>query len=240
MPDRPLSPPSLGHSLHELLFCKDAVRLLPHLHKLRQAPVTQPGTVILLPGFGAAHGSLVPLRQFLRHRGFDARDWGIGRNTGQVTKLLGELIDAIEKEAQSSSAPVYLVGWSLGGFLAREAARELPAYIRHVITLGSPVVGGPRYTVTAPFYRWRGYDLDLIESRMAERYDIPIQVPITAFYTKHDGVVSWEACIDHWSEQVEHIEVDTTHIGMGFSPEVINRVADILETANQQNTQAVG
>ena len=240
MPDRPSGPPPISHRLREVLFCKDAVRLLPHLHKLRQAPVTRPGKVLLLPGFGAAHGSLVPLRQLLRHRGFDAQDWGIGRNTGQVTKLLSQLTDAIEKEAQSTSEPIYLVGWSLGGFLAREVARELPAYISRVITLGSPVVGGPRYTITAPLYKWQGYDLDEIEARLEERFEIPIRVPITAFYSRHDGVVAWQACIDHRSEQVEHIEVKTTHMGMGFSPEVIEQIADILERAAEPAAEKAG
>jgi len=34
-------------------------------------------------------------------------------------------------------------GWSLGGFIAREYAREHPGHVRKVITLGTPVIGGP-------------------------------------------------------------------------------------------------
>ncbi len=45
--------------------------------------------------------------------------------------------------------PVVLVGWSLGGYIAREYAREHPGHVRAIVTLGSPVIGGPRYTATA-------------------------------------------------------------------------------------------
>jgi pimeloyl-ACP methyl ester carboxylesterase len=84
-------------------------------------------------------------------------------------------------------APVRLIGWSLGGYLAREVAREHPHAVQQVITLGSPVIGGPKYTAVAGAYRRRGVDLDAIEAEVAVRNELPLDTPITAIYSQSDG-----------------------------------------------------
>lgn len=121
--------------------------------------------------------------------------------------------------------PLVAVGWSLGGYLAREVAREIPDRFRKVITLGSPIIGGPRFTAAAGWYLSHGFDLDQIEREVADRYRTPLVVPVVAIYSKRDGIVSWEACIDRWSPGVRHIEVDSTHLGLAFSPQVLDIVA---------------
>jgi pimeloyl-ACP methyl ester carboxylesterase len=118
-----------------------------------------------------------------------------------------------------------VVGWSLGGFIAREYAREYPGHVRKVITLGTPVIGGPRYTATARRYRAQGHDLDELEQAVRSRYATPLTVPVTAVYSRRDGVVAWPACIDQWSPNVSHVEVDSTHVGLIFSPRVLEIVA---------------
>ena len=45
---------------------------------------------------------------------------------------------------------------------------------------------------------------------------------------KSDGIVEWRACIDHRSPNVDHFRVRTTHIGLGFSPDVLGIVAATL------------
>jgi dienelactone hydrolase len=139
-----------------------------------------------------------------------------------VAALVPQVIALTERLAVDG--PVPLLGWSLGGVLARETARERPGLVSQVITMGTPVVGGPKYTLTARTYAARGADLDHIERMVAERNRVPITVPVTAIYSKNDGVVDWRACIDHHNE-VEHIEVRATHLGMGASAEVFDIVA---------------
>jgi fermentation-respiration switch protein FrsA (DUF1100 family) len=125
--------------------------------------------------------------------------------------------------------PVRVIGWSLGGYLAREAARERPDLVERVITLGAPVVGGPTYTASAPMYRRRGYDLDEIAASVLEREDLPIQAPIYAIYSRTDGVVSWRASIDTFDNaHVEHHEVAASHLGMISSPRVYRLIAELL------------
>ena len=98
--------------------------------------------------------------------------------------------------------------------------------VRGVVTLGSPVIGGPKYTRAAGFYRnVLKQDLDEIERSVDARNQIPIQVPLTAIYSKRDKVVQWEACIDDFNEHCEHIEVDASHLTLGFDPKVLELVS---------------
>jgi hypothetical protein len=87
-------------------------------------------------------------------------------------------------------------------------------------------VGGPRFTGAALWYQARGWDLDAIEAEVAARFDTPLEVPVVAIYSKRDGIVAWQSCIDHWSPNVRHLRVSSTHLGLGFSPRVLDLVAD--------------
>jgi pimeloyl-ACP methyl ester carboxylesterase len=202
-------------------------RLLLSAPKLRRAPRGHGEHVLVLPGYGASDASTRVLREFLRLLGYRPHPWGLGRNTGAVGRLLPRVIERLDHISESAG-PVFLVGWSLGGYLAREAARDRPKRVRRVVTLGSPVVGGPKYTAVASRYRRQGFDLDAIEAQVEARYAKPLRVPVTAIYSKADGVVDWRACIDRRSPDVRHVEVPSTHLGLGFSPEVYRIVAESL------------
>jgi pimeloyl-ACP methyl ester carboxylesterase len=150
-------------------------------------------------------------------------------NNGDARKLRAQLGCVVEESIAAYGEPVVLVGWSLGGYIAREFAREHPAGVRRIVTLGSPVIGGPRYTATSEWYRSQGHDLAAIERAVKDRYATPLRVPVTAIFSKRDGIVAWQACIDKWSPDVRHVEVSETHVGMGFSPRVLGLVADEVE-----------
>lgn len=223
-----LSPPSRGALLGEALGFLEPARLALRGPRLARAPRGRGQTVVTVPGFGTNDQWLWPLRRYLAWLGYRVEGWGLGRNDGRVGELLPRLGDRVAALADRTGAPVRLVGWSLGGYLARETARDRPAAVHRVVTFGAPVVGGPKYTATAGYYRRHGFDVDAIEARVAEREHVPLAVPVTAIYSKRDGIVAWRACIDHASAGVEHVEVAATHLGMGFSPEVFELVADRL------------
>jgi len=183
---------------------------------------------MVLPGFGTGDRTTVVLRTYLRHLGYRVSGWGLGLNSGNVPEMIPEVTRSVAARAAHEGQPLRLVGWSLGGYLAREAARDLPDQVARVITLGSPVIGGPRFTTTAGFYRARGTDFDEIDAFIAERERTPIQVPVTAVYSKSDGVVDWRACIDRSNPFVEHVRVHSSHVGLGFAPEVLRIVATRL------------
>jgi pimeloyl-ACP methyl ester carboxylesterase len=183
--------------------------------------------VLVLPGFLTGDASTAPLRRFLSRLGYQVSGWGLGRNRGDVEALV-PLVEA-RLAALYPDTPVSLVGWSLGGVLARETARRAPARVRRVVTLGTPVVGGPKYTLAAKAYRRRGIDVDAIERLAAEMNRTPLGVPVTAIYSRKDSVVAWQACIDdNPANDVDYVEVRTGHAELGYSPVVYREVARAL------------
>ena len=219
-----VSPQPLA-TLRELTAPAEFGALLVRLPELAAQPRGDNNSVLVFPGFGGGDGSTALMRRYLRYLGYRVDGWGLGTNRGDVPRLLDELLALVERRARDDGAPVRLLGWSLGGYLAREVARDIPHAVDRVITLGSPVVGGPRYTLTAPIYRLAGADMDAIEAAIRQREKIPLRVPVTALYSKRDGIVHWEACIDRSSDCVEHIEVNASHLGMGANAEVLRLVA---------------
>jgi pimeloyl-ACP methyl ester carboxylesterase len=130
--------------------------------------------------------------------------------------------------ARRSNHKVHLIGWSFGGYLARELARERADLIGHVVTLGTPVIGGPKYTVFAKRFQNRGIDLEAMAAAIELRNKTSMCTPVIAIYSRRDGIVAWRACIDSNGTNVEHIEVRTTHFGFGFSPDVYKIIAQRL------------
>lgn len=98
------------------------------------------------------------IRAYLQWLGHDVHGWGLGVNRGDVPTLVRLVLDRVARLARDGQRPVALIGWSLGGVLAREASRERPEIVARVITLGTPVIGGPKYTTVGAVYRRRGYD----------------------------------------------------------------------------------
>jgi pimeloyl-ACP methyl ester carboxylesterase len=182
-------------------------------------------SVIVLPGLGASNSSTFLLRLYLSWLGYSVEGWELGRNSGNVEQLLPQVAEHVQEVHKKTGLKVNLVGWSLGGVLAREVARDNPAIVRQVVTMGTPVVGGPKYTVFGNLYRQRGVDVDAIEATVAARESNPIRVPVTSIYSKNDGIVGWQASIDRHSPQVDNIKVCATHLGLGISPDVFKILA---------------
>lgn len=196
---------------------------------LLREPAGDGSTVLVLPGFGADDRSTWPLRRFLRQLGYEVRGWERGTNRADVPDAIEMLGAAARELAAKSERPISLVGWSLGGYIAREIARDHPDTVRRVVTFGSPVIGGPKYTTVASIVARQGWDLDEIEALVEERKQVALQVPVTAIYSRRDGVVAWQACVDPEDDgPIEHVEVETTHLGLGFSPTVYRIVARSL------------
>ena len=101
-----------------------------------------------------------------------------------------------------------------------------------MITYGTPVIGGPTFTVGANKYGKE--ECQRIASLIDELdRDMPIAVPITAIFTRNDGTVSWPACIDRVSKRVTHIEVKSSHGSMGVDPDVWRIVGEKLRLTSE-------
>lgn len=225
-PTAPRSSPQF--ILEELQDLAELRRSLPSLPKLLRMPKRRQHAVLLIPGWKMPEETLYALRTYLRALGYDAHGWGLGTNQGQPEEDSQRMLPVIQDAYSRFGKKVTLIGWSLGGVIAREVARLLPHQVERVITLATPVVGGPTYTLGA--HAWGAAECLRIARGVAELDETnPIRVPVVAFYTKRDRVVSWPACIDRSSANVSHIQVRSTHFSIGFDPDVWRLIVEALE-----------
>jgi len=230
-----LLPPRPSGIIREARMVLEFPLLLLRAVELACQPRGRGEPVLVLPGYGAGDGSTAILKTYLRLLGYRVSGWHLGRSSGNVPDLLPRVVRRILSIARKYRQPVRVIGWSFGGYLAREAARERPEAIHQVITLGTPVVGGPKYTVAARAFHRRGVDLDALAANIEARNKILLQTPVTAIYSRADAFVAWEACIDHHGSNVEHVEVRTCHMGFGFSPQVFKIIAQRLANHGDEN-----
>jgi hypothetical protein len=59
-------------------------------------------------------------------------------------------------------------------------------------------------------------------------------MPATSIYSCRDGIASWQQCIDTARESTENIEVDGSHVGLGYHPVVVWAVLDRLAQFEDQ------
>ena len=188
--------------------------------------------VLVLPGFVTTDISTGILRRFLTAKGYEAHSWNLGRNLGpRAIGREGELLIARLEEVHAlTGEKVSLVGWSLGGVMARLLANWRPDLVRQVITLGSPFGGDPKASNV-----WRAYEAltgDRIESdhtrKLRAQSAMAPPVPTTAIFTKGDGIVAWQNCREGECDNTDNIEVYGSHIGLGVNPSVLNAIVDRL------------
>jgi len=230
-PGRPVPGPSAGLYLTEPARGLAGLAALPvAVPWLATAPRGDGHGVLVLPGLLASDMSTTLLRRFLGWLGYDVRGWELGRNLGPTEAVLDGLPRALSALAGRSGGPVSVIGWSLGGIYARELARQHPGQVRQVITLGSPfALTDSRQSRVDGFYRRRSH-LHANGSRVPTREQIgrPIGVPSTAVFSRLDGVVSWQVCIEPETSRHENVEVRCAHLGFGTDPATLWLIAERL------------
>ena len=225
-----MEPPAALLGLLEVRAPVEGLSLLATWPWLAFMPRGDGRPLMLAPGYGASDASMYPLFRYLGWLGYDVRHWGLGRNRGRVVQYVRAMTERVrELQSEAKGARVTLIGWSLGGVIVREVARDHPDLVREVITLGTPVVGGPKYTrVGALFASRENVDLDRLEQQMHERNLRPIACPLTCVYSRTDGVVAWRATIDEYNPHARNIHVPGSHLGLAFNPLVWRVIARTL------------
>lgn len=183
--------------------------------------------VVVLPGFMVSEMRMELFRLTLARAGYRAFGWGLGRNLGVKADMLERLdarLDEIERECPG---PVTLVGWSLGGLIAREYAKHAPHRVAKVISMGSPFSGNPRANNAWRVYEWvtkHPVDAPPLEVRLSEKPPVPTY----ALWSRRDGVVA-PACARGLPGEVdESVEVDCSHLAFACAPEAMDAVLRLL------------
>ncbi len=194
--------------------------------------------ILVIPGFLTTDFSTVALRKFLYRMGYQTHGWGIGRNLAKMQDLdaLSEKVTTLYHENQSK---ITLLGWSLGGVYARELAKLHPDKIRQVITLASPFRDLLRPTYATKFYHFlKFFDPTPVDEDFLKSLAEPAPVPTTCFYSKKDGVVHWDTCLEKKEDALhKNIEVACSHLGMGNDKEVLERmVHEMLHVQAQKQS----
>jgi hypothetical protein len=194
---------------------------------LRMLPPGDGHPVMVLPGFVASDDSTQPLRSFLRNHGYAAHGWDLGRNLGLQHGLNERKLARLHDLRRHYGRKVSLIGWSLGGVFARELAKRAPDDVRQVITLGSPFKGDVRANHASRLYqKLAGHSVE--EARATINLSEPPPVPTTAIYSRSDGIVHWECCVEEDGPQSESVEVSSSHCGLGHHPAALYVIADRL------------
>ena len=186
--------------------------------------------VFVLPGLMASDGSTLVMRNYLDFLGYHVYGWHLGRNVGPTNAVVHELPAAIERIAQRSGGKVSLLGWSLGGIYARNLAQRRPEDVRQVITLGSPYrMSEPRQSRADRIFQRYSY-LHATEGPVPNLQisSQPLKVPSTSIYSKLDGIVAWDRCIEPTGDYAENVRVRASHLGLGVDAYTLWVIADRL------------
>jgi alpha/beta superfamily hydrolase len=187
--------------------------------------------VFVLPGYMGSEKSTTFLRNYIASLGYEVYDWGLGRNVGKIEylALLTERVDEIFKK---TGKKISIIGWSLGGVFGRQIAKERPDIIRQIITLGSPFAGLAEPNNVEWIYMALngGKRVRNVNKSFLDDLPNPAPVPTTAIYSKEDGIVSWQMCMEKEEDSLhQNIQVHGSHIGLGINTAVLTVIEDRLK-----------
>jgi pimeloyl-ACP methyl ester carboxylesterase len=227
----------------ELRYGLELARLLADRDFRRPSRRLSDPAVLLEPGFMAGDRSLSVLAAWLSRRGSHTAGAGMLLNSNCAERALGGIESRLRRLAERASSRVVLIGQSRGGVLARVAALRNPDLVGTLVMLGSPVLDplsvGPAVLGAVRAVARLG-DLGvpgMLSSECADgpccaafredlRAPLPAAVRAVAIYSRSDGIVYHEACLDPCAE---HVEVDSSHGGMSVNLNVYRVLARILD-----------
>jgi pimeloyl-ACP methyl ester carboxylesterase len=211
-----------------------------------RAPQSLP--VLLVPGFLTGDAQMGVLAYWLRACGHRTHTSGIRLNVDCSAAATGRLEQRLEEFVEKEGEPALVIGQSRGGLFARVLGVRRPDLVHSIVTLGSPhnsplsvhplvwiqgaaIAGlGALGMPGVATHRCRNGECcaDFTADLAAP---LPAGVRFASIYSKRDGIVDWSACLD---PQAVHLEVRSTHCGMGVNPAVYERLDSELHAARPQ------
>ena len=156
----------------------------------------------------------------LEEAGHTAKKWGLGYNLGATADRFAKVEKRLIALYDAKGEPITLVGWSLGGVMARELAKKHPEKVAKVVTMGSPFSGSPRAN-----NGWRAYqaiaghrvDEPEIDTIIGEKP--PVET--VAFWSPRDGIVAPKSACGKAGERDRTVALRCTHMGFVMSHEAM-------------------
>jgi len=215
-----------------LPFAREALSLpglVPGLRPTPAAPrAAHPRPVIVVPGFLAHVAVMRPLMRALAAAGHTVEDWGLGTNLGPNRDNLAALAGRARALHERTGMKITLVGWSLGGLFAREAAKLAGDAVDLVVTLGTPFSGSLRANNAWRLYQFvAGHDVDHppIDGDLAAKP--PVRT--VALWSAADGIVAVDSARGKPGERDEAVELHCTHMAMAGHHEAVGEVLRQLD-----------
>ena len=226
METTPVIPP-LRHYLGEARFIADWARGRRVEAELAKRYPGDGHPVIVLPGLFTSDARTKMLRRVLTNAGYRTYGWGLGYNMpirADIFERFGAQVDDVQ---QREGAAVTLVGWSLGGLIARAYAAHAPQNIVGVITLGSPFSGNPRSNRAWKIYE-RVADHKVDEPPVIFDRSAKPPVPTAAIWSARDGIIAVESARGQPHERDQEVEIRCGHFAMSCAPDALEAVLRLL------------
>src|SRR5512146_1913669 len=237
---------TLNPEWHESLFAVELALLhASPVYYGAGVPAGDGSAVVLIPGFLHGDTYLIVMYAWLKRLGYRPYYSGIGFNASCPNLLMSEIVGPVITEAAARTGKkVHLVGHRLGGVIARSIATQRRD-IASVITLASPVrQTAVRKRIFQNAEVVRKYLVENHAKRVRPqclttecpcafmkslREPFPANVPLTAIYTRNDGLVEWTSC--RTGDPDVDVEVPGTHSGLAFNSSAYRVIAERLAGA---------
>ncbi|MDA1004590.1 MAG: alpha/beta fold hydrolase, partial [Chloroflexi bacterium] len=232
---------------HELLAASDwaALRCSPTYLGLGVAR-GHGEPVVLVPGFLNTDLSLGEMFWWLSRIGYDPHLAQVGVNADCPDTTGDALAIRVRQIAHATGKLVHLIGHSLGGLLARHVAMSEPDMVAQVITLAAP------FREVARVHPALAAAMDVIRDhsggahtsnvrptcfsghcacRFTQYLIAPQHSPVRrrAIYSRRDGLVAWQSCVE--DDEELNVEITSTHTGMTVNAGAFSAIARLLEEA---------
>jgi pimeloyl-ACP methyl ester carboxylesterase len=214
---RPTRPPLIAR-------LREFVSLFTRLWDTRGGPgdplaahIDPRGAVLVIPALLRGDRQTRGLRAELLRNGYAAFGWELGPGLGPMRRLMAGA-EARFLALTDAHGPINLIGLSMGGLFCRWLAFRHPDRVRQVITVCSPFRSAldSFWLPLRPLLKIRPIPGLAVLAAALER---PLPVPGSYLYTRRDGIVAWESCIDvRYPEDC--FEIDGVHVTIGSDPSV--------------------
>jgi pimeloyl-ACP methyl ester carboxylesterase len=181
--------------------------------------------LMVIPGFLANDRTTLGLQRALAAAGYRVTGWGMGLNGGIRPDTIERVVQRIDRFGRGGK--VILLGWSLGGIYAREAAKARPELVEKVVTLGSPFSGDRRNNNVWRLYEWiAGHPVD--DPPIPGDPAVKPPVRTLAIWSRRDGIVAVCAARGQPEERDAELELDCSHMGFAVSGRAYPKIVEAL------------